>query len=97
MVIAYIFLGNSQVDNGKMKQQLELYQQLNTSVVPIQPDSKAYDKLAWQSRGYKSLTDLKRRGAKVPDLLSWFGGGARKRRSCARITTEHLFDLDFDS
>ena len=64
-----------------VKQQLELYRKLNTSIVPIQPDSKAYDKLAWQERGYKSLADLKQRGIKVSDLITWFAGGARKKET----------------
>jgi hypothetical protein len=80
-----------------MKQQLDLYRQLNTSLVPIQENSKAYDKLAWQERGYQSLADLKERGIKAPDILSWWGSGARKKRNVALVTTDHLLVLDFDT
>lgn len=81
-----------------MKQQLDLYRQLNTPLVPIQANSKAYDKLAWQERGYRSLADLKQRGIKVPDIIAWWESGARKKeRNTAIATTDHLFVLDFDS
>lgn len=80
-----------------MKQQIELYRQLNTSLVPIQANSKAYDKLAWQERGYKSLADLKRRGIKAPDIIAWWDSGTRKKRNTAIVTTDHLLVLDFDS
>ena len=80
-----------------MKKQLEIYQRLEISIIPIQLDSKAYDMSALRRRGYRTLADAKRRGVRISDLLSWFGGGTRKKRNCALVTTANLFVLDFDS
>jgi hypothetical protein len=80
-----------------LRQQFELSQRLGASIIPIRPNSKAYDMVALRQRGYKTLVEAKRRGTRAPDLYAWFDdSGHTKKKNCGIITSQHLLIVDFD-
>lgn len=74
--------------------QLDLYRKLNTSLIPIQPESKAFDMPALRQRGYDTLCDARERGTKAPDIVAWWSNNSR---NTALLTTNDLIVIDFDN